>query len=85
MQLINLDYVAKRYGCLPTLVLKSGTSLDMQIANFAANYENYLTAKAQGKKPERKLSQTKMLTMLEKAKQLQKERELKYGNQTSNQ
>lgn len=39
---LTMDFVAKRYGLLPSQVLKSGNTLDIQIANLAVSYENYL-------------------------------------------
>jgi hypothetical protein len=44
-----LDFIAKRYGKLPSEVLKSGSSIDLQIANLAVSYENYLHQKHQKK------------------------------------
>lgn len=43
--LLTLDFVAKRYGKLPSEVLESGSSIDLQIANLAVAYENYLHKK----------------------------------------
>jgi hypothetical protein len=65
--LLSLDFVAKRYGRLPSEVLESGSSIDLQIANLAVQYENYLHKKhsdqANGKVTPN-LSQEEMLSML---------------------
>jgi hypothetical protein len=42
---LSLDFVAKRYGCLPSQVLKSGDNIDIKIAALAIDYENYITNK----------------------------------------
>lgn len=42
-----MDLVAKRYGILPSQLLKVGDSLDVQAASIAIGYENYLGKKAQ--------------------------------------
>jgi hypothetical protein len=61
---------------LPSQVLKSGTSLDIQISNFAMQYENYLNEKAQnkasGKQPlTPKLNEQQMLDMLNQVRSQQ--------------
>lgn len=43
--MLSLDFVAKRYGKLPSEVIESGSSIDLQIANLAVAYENYLHKK----------------------------------------
>ena len=44
---MTLDFVAKRYGKLPSEVLESGTSIDIFCADFAVKYEVYCNKKAQ--------------------------------------
>lgn len=47
-----LDFVAKRYGCLPSKVLKSGSSIDVECANFAVAYEAHVKKQVEnGHKP----------------------------------
>lgn len=46
---LTVDFVAKRYGCLPSQVLRSGDSIDIKIAAFAVAYENYLVKKEKNK------------------------------------
>jgi hypothetical protein len=43
-----LDFVAKRYGVLPSQVMKLGDSIDMKCANLAVSYESYLNKKQDG-------------------------------------
>jgi hypothetical protein len=66
-----LDFVAKRYGKLPSEVIESGSSIDLQIANLAVHYENYLHKKHQDKadgKITPNLSQEEMQAMLDKVR-----------------
>lgn len=44
---VNLDFIAKRYGKLPSEVLKSGTTLDMRVADIAVGYERFVTEATQ--------------------------------------
>lgn len=46
---LTLDFVSKRYGKLPSEVMKSGSSLDVQCASLAIQYEAYVNKKAQDK------------------------------------
>jgi hypothetical protein len=69
--MLSLDFVAKRYGKLPSEVVESGSSIDLQIANLAIAYENYLTKKHKDKeagiiKPD--LTQEEMTEMLERVR-----------------
>jgi hypothetical protein len=41
--LLTLDFLAKRYGYLPSTVLESGTTLDLYVAETAVGYENWLS------------------------------------------
>lgn len=46
---LTLDFVAKRYGKLPSEVMKSGSSLDIQCMSLAVQYESYINKRAQDK------------------------------------
>lgn len=46
---LTVDFVAQRYGCLPSQVLKSGDSIDIKIAAFAVQHESYLAKKEKNK------------------------------------
>ena len=68
---MSLDFVAKRYSKLPSEIIESGSSIDLQIANLGIAYENYLHKKhsdqANGKvTPD--ISQEEMQQMLDRVK-----------------
>ncbi len=67
---MTLDLIGKRYSKLPSEVLKSGSSIDVQIANIGIRYEAYLTKKAQnnGEEPVPELTESQMLEMVERVK-----------------
>lgn len=44
-----MDFVAKRYGILPSQLLASGASIDFQIADLAVKYESWAKASAEAK------------------------------------
>jgi hypothetical protein len=74
--ILMLDFVAERYGMLPSQVLKEGNSLDFVIAEAAQGYKNKTQAEAQARargetlQPKvPKLSQEEMMKMLERAKE----------------
>lgn len=41
--MLTLDFLAKRYGYLPSMVLESGTTMDLYVAETAVGYENWLS------------------------------------------
>lgn len=76
--ILTLDFVAQRYGMLPSQLLREGSSLDFVIADAAQGYANKRQAEAQAmargqtlepKIP--KLSEAEMMKMLERAKEHQ--------------
>jgi len=46
---LTLDFVAKRYGILPSELLECGSSIDAKCAILATQYETYITNKANAK------------------------------------
>ena len=69
--MLSLDFIAKRYSKLPSEVIESGSSIDLQIANLAIEYESYLTKKAQNSKDggiTSDLSQEEMQAMLDRVR-----------------
>lgn len=65
---MSLDFIAKRYGVLPSVALATGYDTDMICANIAVGYENYI-AQNNGAAAERKQpTQEQMLAMIEKVK-----------------
>lgn len=67
-----MDFVAKRYGKLPSEVLAQGSSLDVQCGELAVAYENYLNekhrAEAEGKPPPVKYNQQELQSMMDAVK-----------------
>jgi hypothetical protein len=74
--ILALDFVAQRYGMLPSQLLLEGNSLDIVVAQQAQSYTNRkqeeARAKAAGKtiKPDvPHLTEEQMMEMLRKAKE----------------
>lgn len=44
---LTLDFVAKRYGVLPSQLLRDGWNIDVVCCNLAVGYENYLRRRAE--------------------------------------
>lgn len=63
-----IDYVAKRYGLLPTEVLSRGSTFDLAVGLIAADFSNYQYQTANGAKPQPKISQEQMLDMLNRVR-----------------
>lgn len=47
--LATVEWVAKRYGVLPSYLLREGDSIDMLIADLGARYETFMHKKAEAK------------------------------------
>jgi hypothetical protein len=68
-----MDFVAKRYGVLPSVLLREGSSIDIQVAELAVGYQNFYYEQEERKqtgappKPP-KLSQEEMMAMMERVK-----------------
>jgi hypothetical protein len=67
--IVAIDAMAKRYSLLPSEVLDRASTFDLVVMDAALGYENYQHDKANGKKPEPKLSQETMLKMLNRVRQ----------------
>ena len=67
---LSLDFVAKRYGVLPSVALASGYDTDIICANIAVGYENYLNkAQKDGIDPNKpNPTQDEMLEMIKRAR-----------------
>jgi len=63
-----MDFVAKRYGCLPSKLLDQGWNIDVVCANIGQAYENYLQKRAQEGAPQHNHSETELLAMMERVK-----------------
>jgi hypothetical protein len=67
--MLTLDFVAQRYGVLPSTLLAQGNSLDIIIADVAQGYRNKQQAKANGQvEPNHGLTEEQMLAMVARAK-----------------
>lgn len=67
-----MDFVAKRYGLLPSQVMRLGDSIDIRCANLSVSYETYLSKKHQSGEPvadDHGLTQEQMLEMLRRTKE----------------
>lgn len=72
---LSLDFVAKRYGKLPSEVLIVGDDLDLRCAELAVEYETYLNNKNDPTKPPgHNLSQEQMKAMIESVKNKTKDK-----------
>lgn len=67
---LSLDFVAKRYGVLPSVVLDSGYNTDMICASLAVGYENYVAGmQREGKDPTKaQPTQEELLAMIQRVK-----------------
>lgn len=72
--LATVDWVAQRYGVLPSKLLAEGSSIDIHLAELGQKYENFLRENADRKSkglapvaPE--LTQDQMLAMVAQVKQ----------------
>lgn len=66
---MTLDFISKRYGQLPSQVLKQGTSIDIFVAEIGVGYENYINEKHSGQTVTPKLSQDEMKRMINQVKE----------------
>lgn len=67
--MLTLDFVAQRYGVLPSALLAQGNSLDIVIADAAQGYRNRQQAKANGTvDANHGLTEEQMLAMVAQAK-----------------
>lgn len=49
---ITLDTLSKRYGKLPSEILRDATTLDLMVLDVAISYENYKVRRSRGGAPE---------------------------------
>lgn len=43
--MLMLDFVSKRYGTLPSILMREGNTFDLYIADLAASYQKFITDK----------------------------------------
>lgn len=72
--MLTIDFVAKRYGKLPSEVMRDATTFDVSVADLGENYKDYLYKKSRGeyKPPVPELTQEQMLEMVKRVKEQQK-------------
>lgn len=64
-----LDAMGKRYGLLPSEILRRADTLDLHVFDMSMSYQDYAREKAEtGREPPPKLSQDQMAEMLKKVK-----------------
>jgi len=73
--MLTLDFVAKRYGKLPSEVMEKGTTFDLYVGDLAVRYQNWLhekhTDKPGGQTPQQLnhgLSQEQLRSMMTQAR-----------------
>lgn len=71
---MSLDFVAQRYGMLPSQLLREGNSLDFIVADTAQGYQNHLREQANQppgspQQTNHNLSEEKMMDMIKKVKE----------------
>lgn len=70
---LTLDFVATRYGKLPSEVLKSGDTADVQCAELAVQYENFKRNEEKDGKTAHNHSQEDLLNMVKEVKEKKNE------------
>jgi hypothetical protein len=71
VSILQVDGLGKRYGLLPSEVIKRGNTFDLYIMDCALSFENYHHKKAMnnGKDPIPEYTNDELLEMFNKAKQ----------------
>lgn len=62
-----MDFVAKRYGVLPSELLARGTHLDMMVSELAVNYESWALENP-GVKKDHGYTQQQLLDQIERVR-----------------
>jgi len=73
--MLTIDFLAKRYGKLPSEVMSQGTTFDLYVSDTAVKYQNWLYEKEQGnntntmrQSKDHGLSQQQMKAMIERTR-----------------
>lgn len=71
VSILQVDGLGKRYGLLPSEVIKRGNTFDLYIMDAALTFENYHNKKAanNGKPPVPDYTEEELMVLLNKAKQ----------------
>lgn len=67
---LTIDFTARRYGCLPSQLLKSGDTVDLRAAEIAVNYERWVKENP-GIKNDHGFTQEQLLEKMQNAKNKQ--------------
>jgi hypothetical protein len=72
--MLTVDFIAKRYGKLPSEIMASATTFDMTVGQTAVEYENYCYDREKRRadgvaEPAGNLTQEQMLDMIKKVKE----------------
>ena len=67
-----LDFIAQRYGKLPSDVLRFGTTLDIDCANLAVTYEAHIRKKTENGEVSTKHTTTELQAMVDAVKGMNK-------------
>jgi hypothetical protein len=68
---LTVDFVAKRYGVLPSQLLKQGDAIDLKVAEMAVNYEKFVTENP-GIKTDHGFSSEQLQKKMERARETHK-------------
>ena len=66
--MLNVGFIAKTYGVLPSIVINTATTYDLMIADVMNSWEDFQHKKAMGKMPIPDFTQEQLVNMLNKAK-----------------
>jgi len=64
---LTVDYTAKRYGVLPSQLIREGDTLDLDCANIAVAYEQFVMNNP-GVKTDHGLTQEQLMAQMERVK-----------------
>ena len=66
---MTLDFIAKRYGKLPSEVLREGNTIDITAGEIAVEYEGYWRSKNSGEPQKQHHSQADLQAMVDRVKE----------------
>ena len=69
VSILQIDGLGKRYGLLPSEVIKRGDTFDLYIMDCALSFENYHHKKANSKNSVPDIPQDQLLAIVNKRKQ----------------
>lgn len=71
VSILQIDGIGKRYGILPSEVIKRADTFDLYILDAALSFEKYHHEKSSGKKTVPDLTQDELVNIFNKGKQQQ--------------